>query len=387
MVFFSFDNSVKYLRLFVPCLIRNAIHQFFWSAPSFKRSMFRISARSITGFFSGWMKRGRFHGPKVLQLIHDTRCKASCSGCIFRSYYNRDSYLTHNELSVLFDDALSLGIQNLYVLGADPFYTHDKGIKLMKLLQKQANQRFFLFTEGTSVPDEAIITIARSGNIIPIVSLDGFNTESDTRKHAGSHEEILHLLVRFREHRIIYGISTMLTEANAGYIIDGSYYESLRLYRPAFLALLPYTQTTKDIQSNQEIIATQRIEVFHSSIKFMSLKGSYPVFDLLGMESFITSCPAAQYSIAVFHDGTVTPCFAIPAGVSSIRESPLSEILKNDTFLSAIRKHRMYEIKAGRKPRCLVLDNPAKLEEILRHSKPSSIASYFPDILKETHHE
>jgi len=156
---------------------------------------------------------------------------------------------------------------------------------------------------------------------------------------------------------------------------------------PAFLALLPYTQTTNDNQSNQEIKATQRMEVFHSSIEFMSLKGSYPVFDLLGMESFITSCPAAQYSIAVFHDGTVTPCFAIPAGVSSIREKPLSEILKYDAFLSAVRKHRISEIQAGRKPRCLVLDNPATLEKILRQSKPSSLASYFPDILKETHHE
>jgi MoaA/NifB/PqqE/SkfB family radical SAM enzyme len=63
------------------------------------------------------------------------------------------------------------------------------------------------------------------------------------------------------------------------------------------------------------------------------------VLDLLGIEQHLTACPAAVYSITIFHDGTVTPCPAATFGdvQGNVRERSLEEIFVRGRLYREIR--------------------------------------------------
>lgn len=70
--------------------------------------------------------------------------------------------------------------------------------------------------------DEFAARLAEAGNITPAISVEGFETETDTRRGEGVHGRIMKAFDALRRHGVPFGVSATATRHNW----DGSSIES-----------------------------------------------------------------------------------------------------------------------------------------------------------------
>jgi hypothetical protein len=93
--------------------------------------------------------------------------------------------------------------------------------------------------------------------------------------------------------------------------------------------------------------------------------------DMLGIEENLTSCPAASNLFCVYHDGTMTPCFAVPAGMSAsnINSGAMAELFFSDPLFRRIRE----ESRRRSPMKCLHYENGWLNEFIREHHREMTI--------------
>lgn len=347
MLFQRYSEGLEFYRLFLPSMLRSSFKAFArmnWQA---RRGLLRISSRRAAMWLPNQIEQYRsgVQFPKALNLVDDVGCRASCSNCIFTSFYHRRDHLSLEDIDRLLDEALGMNTTNVMLMGADPFY-RDNIDEFLDLLARHRYQMFFLFTEGKRVKKEHLERIRRAGNIVLLINLDGLEEATDSRKGAGTFPIVDRLFRDLSQYRMIFGVSCMVSKANFSEVTSSEFIQYLDRHGAYFLAYVPYTPV--DVRKETDLILSEseREMLFERALQLNKIARRLVVFDLLGIEEKLTECPAARYSVTVHHDGTVTPCVAIPAGCkeSNVKHRMLKEIFIGDPLYKAIRS-RNEEIK------------------------------------------
>jgi MoaA/NifB/PqqE/SkfB family radical SAM enzyme len=136
------------------------------------------------------------------------------------------------------------------------------------------------------------------------------------------------------------------------------------------LAYVPYTPVDRHADGALEMDAAMREALFDRSIALNREVRRLAILDLLGIEQHLTSCPAAVWSMCVYHDGTLTPCPAVAMGRadSNVRRRPLRDAFLNDPLYRELRA--LHAAAAPGTPvHCLFYTDPAFFKAYLEEHR------------------
>ncbi|RKY13732.1 MAG: radical SAM protein, partial [Planctomycetota bacterium] len=127
-----------------------------------------------------------YWAPFLFVVSPTMRCNLRCYGC-YAGEYTKESDLPWELLDRVMREAKEIGIHFVVISGGEPFmYPH-----IWDLLEKHNDIFFQMYTNGTMIDKAAAKRIAELGNLLPCISVEGFEEETDRRRGKGHFKRVM----------------------------------------------------------------------------------------------------------------------------------------------------------------------------------------------------
>ncbi len=301
--------------------------------------------------------------PLLLVLSPTMRCRLRCYGC-YSAEYARNSDLEYPVLDRLVGEAKSLGDYFMVISGGEPFIYEG----IWDLWRKHDDVYFQVYTSGVELDEHNVARLAELGNVMPCISIEGFEAETDRRRGRGHFQRLLKVFARLREAGVPFGFSATATRENNELITSdelvrfyseqgawvGWYFQYMPIGRAPALELLP--------------TPAQRLARYH---RLQALRESEDILlaDFWNDGPLVGGCIAGgRRYLHVNNAGDVEPCVFCQLSTDNIHDRSLLEILRTSRLLAAIRKRQPYSDNYLRP--CMIIDNPQVLQDVVDEAGP-----------------
>jgi MoaA/NifB/PqqE/SkfB family radical SAM enzyme len=302
-------------------------------------------------------KKYGINPPNHLVISPTMTCNLKCYGC-YAWQYSKKSDLPYDVCNRIVDEANDIGIYFFVITGGEPFYWEH----LYDFLEKHNNSFFQIYTNGTFINDEVAEKLAKLGNAIPCLSVEGFKEETDERRGAGTWDKIMNAYDILKKHGVIYGFSVTATRQNNELVVSdefidlmvkkgifvGWYFNYIPIGKEPDLSLMP-TPQQRDYRRKRilEIRKTKNITVA----------------DFWNDGNLVNGCMAGGKNyLHINVNGDVEPCVFVHFAADNIKEKSLVDIITSPFFM-AFRKRQPYSDNLLRP--CTIIDNPQVLRDIV----------------------
>jgi MoaA/NifB/PqqE/SkfB family radical SAM enzyme len=203
--------------------------------------------------------------------------------------------------------------------------------------------------------------IKKHKNIVPVISIEGFENDTDNRRGKGVYESVKNTIDKIRNKNIFFGVSITVTGKNYNTVTDEEFISKLintgcKLF--FFVEYVPIEEGTENL-----ILSTdERIKLG----KLMeTLQGEFPGLFIAfpGDEEKFGGCLAAGRGfIHVSPSGRIEPCPFAPYSDININDMTLKDAL-NSKLLAEIRQNhdKLKETKGG----CALWTNKEWVQSII----------------------
>jgi len=192
----------------------------------------RIVARGIRLLWRQWRaarvrarheKAGTHVPPFVIYSITGN-CNLDCAGCYDKLLHRFDRpELTADQMRRVLSEARGLGVSIMLIAGGEPLLRND----LLEITGDFPEILFLLFTNGSLLDDDRILNLKRQRHVIPVLSIEGDESQTDERRGTGTYEHVMAAMERLRRRRVFFGTSTTLTRENFEQHLDMAHLRSL----------------------------------------------------------------------------------------------------------------------------------------------------------------
>ena len=158
--------------------------------------------------------RHGFAPPFFLVLSPTMRSNLNCDGC-YAYKYDKGGELNTGEIHRLLEEAKGMGIYFITISGGEPFIRQD----LLDIFKAHPDMFFQVFTNGTLIDERMAGTLSELGNVLPAISVDGWEKETDARRGPGVFQKILAAMARLKEEGVLFGFSATATRQNNELVI------------------------------------------------------------------------------------------------------------------------------------------------------------------------
>jgi len=322
----------------------------------FMRNFGLRSAINISRFEKR-QRKGKPFFPAFVMISINEACNLACSGCWVSKGGTKSLSLT--QLDGIIRCSKKEGSYFFGILGGEPLMY--KG--LLDVLGKHPDCYFQLFTNGILLTDEVVQRMKKLGNITPLISIEGLEAESDSRRGKEDvYRRTLEGLRACKRAKLIIGAAASICKSNFDDLVNRRYLELLAkegvhylwyyIYRP--VGAEPNPENALD---REQIIALRRFIV--------EQRRSAPlqVIDAYWDDKGRALCPAA---VGISHHispaGAVEFCPPLQMSKDFINEngSNLKEIFAHSSFLAELRK-----LTADTSRGCIILENPELMVDFL----------------------
>ncbi len=306
-----------------------------------------------------FLKTRGYDAPLVMVISPSMRCNLRCYGC-YAGEYNRADDLPADVLDRVVNEAKAMGIFFIVVSGGEPFFSQE----VLDMWKKHRDVLFQVYTNGTLIDEAMAKRLGEYGNVIPCISVEGFGTETDTRRGKGTYEKILAAMDNLRRNGVLFGFSATATRQNNELIssdnfIDfyaakgcflGWYFNYIPIGRAPDMSLMPTPQ--------------QRVERMH---RIRAARRTKPILlaDFWCDGSLTGGCIASSRYFHINNHGDVEPCVFTHFAAGNIKAQPLADAVHSSLFQS-IQKRQPYCSNLLRP--CMIIDNPNVLREVVKES-------------------
>lgn len=271
--------------------------------------------------------------PAFLIASITSSCNLFCKGCYARANNTCGEEVHKKPLSVerwsgIFKEAKDLGIPFMLIIGGEPLMRRD-------VLEKAAEEKdilFPIFTNGTMLKDEYIKLFHKNRNLIPMLSIEGNEGQTDNRRGKGTFELLMNVMDKLNEKGILYGASITVTTENIKTVTSIEFFH--KLYKKGchsliFVEYVPVSEDTKYLapaDAEREILESQqqKLRELYEDAVFISFPGD---------EKYSGGCLAAGRGF--FHisvDGSAEPCPFSPHSDTSLNNCTLREAINSPLF-------------------------------------------------------
>ena len=122
------------------------------------------------------LKRGEFFPPFLYMSVVNS-CNLRCQGC-WVDVAAKQHRIEVDAANDTIAQAKAMGNSFFGILGGEPFMHKD----LLKILEANRDVYFQVFTNGHFITDEVAAELRRLGNVTPLISVEGSEIISDTRR-------------------------------------------------------------------------------------------------------------------------------------------------------------------------------------------------------------
>jgi MoaA/NifB/PqqE/SkfB family radical SAM enzyme len=330
--------SPKCRDRFIECLIVNTLLR-----GVAKRKEFMASAPGL------W-------APTTILMSPTMRCNLTCAGC-FAAEYPPDKDLDQTLLQKIVDEGNDMGVYLFTLLGGEPFIYDG----VLDLAARNRQSYFQIFTNGTLIDEEVVTELARLGNVAPMLSLEGDEASTDTRRGAGVYRQLLEVMDMLGEHGVVFGYSATVTRDNWRMLVSDEWVDPL-VDRGAVLNWnFLYMPIGRDPDTSLMLTPEERNEFREGVLRIRATKPIFPV-DFWGDAPFVKGCIAGKHYMHINSEGWVEPCIFTHFATDNIHDSSLADAF-NSHYFREIRRRQPFSHNLL-KP-CMLIDNPEQSREIM----------------------
>ena len=277
-------------------------------------------------------REGR-HIPSFLIASITNRCNLHCAGCYARANSICDDaeaapLLTDEDWCRIFDEAAQIGVSFCLLAGGEPMLRRG----VLECAAKRREILFPVFTNGTLLSESMLELIDQNRNLVPIVSMEGDEAQTDARRGAGTYAKLTANMERMRDRGILFGVSITLTTENIGTVTGDAFLSLLRALGAKVAFYVDYvpadtgTESLAPGDAERETLAKRLDELRQQQDSLIYV--SFP-----GDEQFSDGCLAAGRGF--FHinpTGGAEPCPFSPVSDTNLRHTSLLAALDSPLF-------------------------------------------------------
>ena len=218
---------------------------------------------------------------------------------------------------------------------------------------------------GTLIDDAFADEMLRVKNLVPAISIEGFEEATDFRRGEGTYRKVIEAMTRLKERKLLFGISCCYTSKNVEVIGSEEYFDSMIDMGAKFAWFFTYMPI--GAAAVPELIATaeQRKFMYEQIHKFRKTKPLFTM-DFWNDGEYVKGCIAGGRGYCHINaNGDMEPCAFIHYSDSNIKEKTLLECYQSPLFM-AYRRSQPFNENMLRP--CPVLDNPGRLTQIVEES-------------------
>ncbi len=303
--------------------------------------------------------------PWAILLDPTSACNLHCTGCWAAEYGNKLN-LSYEEIDDIIRQGKDLGIYMYIYTGGEPLVRKKD---LIKLCEKHDDCVFLTFTNGTLIDEAFADEMLRVGNLVPAISLEGFEGATDSRRGKGVYEHVLRAMRLLKEKRLPFGISACYTSQNYESISSEEFYDLMIEEGAYFVWFFHYMPVGNDADTALLPTPKQREGMYRKIRKYRAEKPLFAM-DFQNDAEYVGGCIAGGRNyLHINANGDVDPCVFIHYSDSNIREKTLLEALQSPLFM---QYHDNMPFNENMLKPCPMLENSGKIVEMVRAAKAHS---------------
>ncbi len=280
-----------------------------------------------------WQKKG-IPVPPIMLFSITHKCNLNCKGCYEKTIRPAaKEELTDEELGDIIKQAHELGISFAVIAGGEPFIRK----KFFEITKHYPEMIFLIFTNGLLLNQDMINTLKKQKNIVPLISLEGCEEETDEVRGRGVYNRLESIMNKLKKQTLFFGTSLTLTSKNYNTITSQDFIQRLINTGCKFFIFVEYNPIKPDTEHFM-VTASQREKIMDIVKRF---RENWPALfiEIPGDEDEIGGClGAGKGFIHISAEGDVEPCPFAPYSDMNLRKVSLKDALKSD-FLRKIRQN------------------------------------------------
>lgn len=267
------------------------------------------------------------HIPSFLIASITGGCNLRCAGCYDRA--NREitgaGEMSCGEWRRIFSEASELGISTILLAGGEPLMRVD----VLEEAALHPDVLFPVFTNGTLFGERILPLFEKHRNLIPIISIEGDQAQTDARRGEGVYAQTENAMARLKEVDLLFGASITVTNENLMTVTDLSYIDDLHSKGCRAVVFVEYVP----LERPELALDDAGRSVLDTEVARLREKSSMVVISFPGDENELGGCLAAGRGF--FHinaGGGAEPCPFSPYSDTSLKTSSLREALHSPLF-------------------------------------------------------
>lgn len=286
----------------------------------------------------------------ITVLISPTmRCNLQCKGC-YAGKYTKEDDLPYEVLDRVITEAEGFGTAFFIILGGEPFIYEN----LIKMAEDHSDAYFQVYTNSTLLNDEMIKKLAKVGNILPILSLEGYEELTDDRRGKGIYQKVMTAMDKLKRAGVPFGYSCTVTKMNAELIMSDQFVDFL-IAKGAYLGWY-FLAMPVGANPDMSLMPTpeQRLAMVEAG---KHLRATKPFFfvDFWNDAPYVGGCIAGKHYCHITSQGDVEPCIFSHFAQDNIKDKTLLECFNSDYF-KKLRSLQPYQ--ENHLLPCMWIDNP-----------------------------
>ncbi|MFX0081912.1 MAG: radical SAM/SPASM domain-containing protein [Candidatus Hodarchaeota archaeon] len=296
--------------------------------------------------------------PSFLILSITSNCNLKCTGCYAAATGTLCNNKTNKSLDLeqwieIIKEASELGVFGFIIAGGEPFLMPN----LLQISKEFKDRLFLIFTNGTILGEEDYKKLKRQKNTIIIVSIEGDQELTNSRRGYGVYEKVLSTINNLDEIGVISGISVTINRNNFKFWMKSENLDDLISKGVRLAFLLEYIPVDND----NELMLTEEesIEFRKKVLNYRETKQIFLVHSP-GDEEYMGGCVSAGRGFAhVTPSGDLTPCPVSNIATHNLTKSSLKAGLDSQLFKVIRESEHLLETNGSP---CALFSNSTEVE-------------------------
>ena len=153
--------------------------------------------------------------PNHLVISPTMKCNLKCYGC-YAWQYSKKQDLAYDVCNRIIDEANDIGIYFFVITGGEPFVWEN----FYDFLERHNDSFFQIYTNGTMIDDGVAKKLAKLGNAVPCISVEGFEEETRARRGEGTWQKIMSAMDALKSNGVLFGFYVTATRENNDLVVS-----------------------------------------------------------------------------------------------------------------------------------------------------------------------
>jgi MoaA/NifB/PqqE/SkfB family radical SAM enzyme len=314
--------------------------------------------------------------PMTMLIDPTSACNLKCTGC-WAAEYGDKLNMSYETLDSIIRQGKELSIHLYLYSGGEPLV---RKADILRLCEAHPDCQFAAFTNGTLIDAQFAEDILRLKNFIPIISVEGFEADTDFRRGKGTFAKVKNAAELLKAYHLPFGLSCCYTNKNVDVVGSEEYFDQMIEWGAKFCWFFTYMPVGKEAVPELMATAEQRAYMYRQIRGFRETKPLFTL-DFWNDGEYAEGCLAGgRRYLHINANGDIEPCAFIHYSDSNIRDKTILEALQSPLFMAY---HDGQPFNENHLRVCPLLDNPDALVSMVEHSGAHSTDLQDPEDVRD----